>query len=293
MILNKIKSYITVVAALLFVGAMTTSCVKDLDVENINPQQTATLDTDALLNKIYSSFALTGQKGPDGNRDIADLDEGRSDLFRKSWELNEFPSGEASWRWDDTGLPELINKTWGADNASSIGVYYRLFFSITLCNYYLDEVAEDGTEETKHKRAEVRLIRSLLYYYVMDFYANAAFIEHVSLEPGVRYTRPEYFAYIEKELLEIEPDLAAPGANQYGRVDKVAAWLLLSRLYLNAEVYTGTAQWAKAKEYADKVINNGYYHLCTTGATQPKTGEVYAGYQMLFLADNDTNGGQF
>ena len=41
MILNKIKSYITVVAALLFVGAMTTSCVKDLDVENINPQQTS------------------------------------------------------------------------------------------------------------------------------------------------------------------------------------------------------------------------------------------------------------
>lgn len=293
MILNKIKSYITVVAALLFVGAMTTSCVKDLDVENINPQQTATLDTDALLNKIYSSFALTGQKGPDGNRDIADLDEGRSDLFRKSWELNEFPSGEASWRWDDTGLPELINKTWGADNASSIGVYYRLFFSITLCNYYLDEVAEDGTEETKHKRAEVRLIRSLLYYYVMDFYANAAFIEHVSLEPGVRYTRPEYFAYIEKELLEIEPDLAAPGANQYGRVDKVAAWLLLSRLYLNAEVYTGTAQWAKAKEYAEKVINNGYYKLTTAGATNPATGEVYSAYQMLFLADNDTNGAQY
>lgn len=293
MILNKIKSYIPVVAALLFMGAMTTSCVKDLDVDNINPQQTSTLDTDALLNKIYSSFALTGQKGPDGMRDITDLDEGRSDLFRKSWELNEFPSGEASWRWDDTGLPELINKTWGADNASSIGVYYRLFFSITLCNYYLDEVADDGTQDIKQKRAEVRLIRSLLYYYVMDFYANAAFIEHVSLEPGVRYTRPQYFAYIEKELQEIEPDLAAPGANQYGRVDKVAAWLLLSRLYLNAEVYTGTAQWAKAKEYAEKVINNGYYKLSTNGATNPATGEVYSGYQMLFLADNDTNGAQY
>lgn len=297
MIQNKIKSLIPVVVAILTFGTMTTSCTGDLDVENINPQQTSELDADALLNKIYSCFALTGQKGPGDNddawKDILDIDEGRSDLYRKAWELNELTTGEATWRWDDTGLPELINQTWGADNVSSVGLYYRLFFSITLCNYYLDQIPEDGTAEITQKRAEVRFIRSLLYYYVMDFYANAAFTEHVSTTAGERYTRDQYFKFIEDELLAIEGDLAAAGTNTYGRVDKVAAWLLLSRLYLNAEVYTGTAQWAKAKEYADKVINNGYYHLCTTGATNPKTGEVYSGYQMLFLADNDTNGAQF
>lgn len=293
MILNKIKSFIPAAIAMLLLGGMTTSCTGDLDVENINPKQTSTLDADALLNKIYSSFVLTGQLGPDGNKDIADLDEGRSDLYRKSWELNEFPSGEASWQWDDTGLPELLSKTWGADNASSIGLYYRLFFSITLCNYYLDEVPDDGTTEIQQKRAEVRFIRSLLYYYVMDTYANAAFIEHVSTEPGVRYTRAEYFKYIEDELLAIEGDLAAAGTNDYGRVDKVAAWLLLSRLYLNAEVYTGTARWQDAKTYADKVINNGYYKLNKATATNPNTGEKYSAYQMLFLADNDTNGAQY
>ena len=292
MILNKIKSYIPVAIVILTMSALMTSCVGDLDVENINPQQTSTLDPDALLNKIYSSFVLTGQQGPDGNKDIADLDEGRSDLYRKSWELNEFPTGEASWQWNDTGLPELLSKTWGADNASSVGLYYRLFFSITLCNYYLEVVPEDGSEDVKHKRAEVRFIRALLYYYVMDFYANAAFIEKVSTEPGVRYTRPEYFAYIEKELLEIEPDLAIQSP-AYGRVNKVATWMLLARLYLNAEVYTGSAQWAKAKEYAEKVIKNGYYHLNETPGTNPSTGEKYSAYQMLFLADNDTNGAQY
>ena len=284
--LNRIKSLIPAVAFALSMGYMT-SCVNDLHVENINPQQTSELDANALLNKIYSSFVLTGQVGPDGDKDIKDIDEGRSDLYRKSWEMNEFPTGEASWQWDDTGLPELLSKTWNADNASSVGLYYRLLFSITLCNYYLDEVGDDGSEDIKQKRAEVRFIRSLLYYYVMDFYANAAFIEHVSMEPGERYTRDQYYSYIEKELLEIESDLAAPGANQYGRVDKVAAWMLLARLYLNAEVYVGTAQWAKAKEYADKVINNGYYHLNTTGANG------YSAYQLLFMADNNTNGAQY
>ena len=283
--LNNIKSLIPAVVLALSMGFV--SCTKDLDVDNINPKQTSTLDADALLNKIYSSFVLTGQQGPDGNKDIADLDEGRSDLYRMSFEMNEFPSGEASWQWDDAGLPELLNKTWGADNPRVAGLYYRLFFSITLCNYYLDEVADDGTEDVKMKRAEVRFIRALIYYYVMDLYGNAAFVEHVSTEPGIRYTRPEYFAFIEKELLEAEPDMAAAGTNQYGRVDKVAAWLLLSRIYLNAGVYTGTPQWSKAKEYAEKVINNGYYHLNTTGANG------FSAYQMLFLADNNENGAQY
>ena len=289
--LNRIKSLMPAVVLALSMGFV--SCTKDLDVNNINPKQTSTLDADALLNKIYSSFVLTGQQGPDGNKDIADLDEGRSDLYRKSWEMNEFPTGEASWQWDDTGLPELLNKTWGADNASSVGLYYRLFFSITLCNSYLSEVPEDGSTDVQMKRAEVRFIRALLYYYVMDLYANAAFVETISLEPGVRYTREQYFKYIEDELLAIENDLAAPGANDYGRVDKVADWLLLSRLYLNAEVYTKNARWQDAKTYAEKVINNGYYHLNTAGATNPTTGEVYSAYQMLFLADNDTNGAQY
>ena len=67
--------------------------------------------------------------------------------------------------------------------------------------------------------------------------------------------------------------LAQPLQTTYGRVDRVAAWLLLARMYLNAEVYTGTPQWGKAKEYAQKVIGSGY-----------KLAPVY---KHLFMADND------
>ena len=88
MILNKIKSFSLAAATVLVMGLTTVSCTSDLDVENINPKQTSQLDTDALLNKIYASFVLTGQQGPNGNQDIADLYEGRSDLCRMSWEVN-------------------------------------------------------------------------------------------------------------------------------------------------------------------------------------------------------------
>ena len=271
-----------------------TACVNDLHVENINPQQNPNFTEEALLNKIYSSFVLTGQQGPAGKGDIQDVDEGFSDYFRNMWELQEFTTDEASWIWiGDPGIPELLHNTYDASNSCSSGLYYRLFFTITLCNYYLDQFPADGSDENTKRRAEVRFIRAFTYYQVMDLYGSATFTEHVVAEPGERYTREQYFNFIEKELKEIEDQMGAPGSMKYGRVDRVAAQLLLARLYLNAEVYTGSAKWGEAKSYADKVINNGYYHLNTNTAVNPVTGEKYSAYQMLFLADNDTNGAQF
>lgn len=288
---NSIKSFIPVAALTLMMGL--SSCVGDLDVKPINPQQTMTLDQDALFNKIYASFCLTGQTGPSGNPDIADMDEGRSEFFRMAWNLNELTTDEAHWIWlTDTGMDEMLHNSYGASAAFSIGLYYRLYFTVTLCNFFLEQVPDAG-EASSVQRAEVRFIRALQYYYIMDLYGNAAFTENVSSELAERYTRAQYFDYIEKELKECEADMAEPGQNTYGRVDKVAAWNLLARLYLNAEVYTGTAQWQNAMNYAEKVMDNGYYRLCTTGATNPATGEVYSAYQMLFLADNNTNGAQY
>jgi hypothetical protein len=264
-----------------------TSCVNDLDVTPINPQQTMDLDADALFNKIYSSFCLTGQTGASGDGDIEDIDEGRSEMFRMSWNLNELTSDEAIWHWStDAGMGELMYHTYGPSHPLAAGLYSRLYFSITLCNFYLGQITGDD-EETQHRLAEVRFIRALNYYYVMDLFGNGPFTEQVTSELAEYYTTSQFYSYIESELKDIEGNLMAPGANTYGRVDKVAAWNLLARLYLNAEVYSGTAQWQNAKEYAEKVINNGYYHLCTSG----KNG--YSAYQLLFLADNNENGAQY
>ena len=132
--LNISKSIITAAALLLSLGF--TACTNDLHVENINPQQTSTYTEEALLNKIYSSFTLTGQEGPASDKkDIQDQDEGRSNFYRMMWEVNEFTSDEASWVWlNDMGIAELLHNTYDASNARTIGLYYRIFFTITLCN---------------------------------------------------------------------------------------------------------------------------------------------------------------
>ena len=212
--LNNIKSLLSAALLLVAAGTFTTSCVKDLDVDPINPQQTMEADYDALFNKIYASFALTGQEGPHGNKDLTSFDEGQSDFYRMFWYMNEFTTDEAHWIWaTDAGVPDVLHNTYGATNDFSMGLYYRCYFTITLCNFYLDEVADDGTEETKHRRAEVRFIRALNYYYMMDMYGNAAFIEHVSSEKAVYYTRSEFFNYVESELKTCEADLADAGKN--------------------------------------------------------------------------------
>ena len=179
---NHLKTILGAAATAVLMAAGTTSCVSDLDVENINPQQTTELNTDALLNKIYSSFVLTGQTGPAGNGDIKDADEGRSEFYRMVWNLNELTTDEAHWIWytNDTGYEDLVENTYGADNAVASGLYYRIYFTITLCNFYLEQVPDDGTAETKAQRAEVRFIRAFNYYNVMDLYGNAAFTENVT-----------------------------------------------------------------------------------------------------------------
>ena len=289
----KINIFKTIIpAAALMLTMSITSCVGDLDVTPINPQQTMNLNGDALFNKIYSSFSLTGQSGPSGNGDIEDVDEGRSDYFRTKWYLNEFTSDEAHWVWaTDAGLPELLHNSWGENCVFSAALYSRLYFTITLCNFYLEQNVQAADAEQRN--AEVRFIRALNYYDVMDIYGGGAFTETVSSEKASYYNRQQMFDYIEKELKECAEKMAEPGQTTYGRADRVAAWNLLARLYLNAEVYTGTARWDDATTYANKVINNGYYHLNTTGAVNPTTGEVYSPYQMLFLADNDKNGAQY
>ena len=149
-------------------------------------------DNDAVFNKIYASFSLTGQSGPNGNGDIDDVDEGRSGMFRSQWYLNEFTADEAHWVWaTDAGIPELLHNSWGESCVFSAALYYRLYFTITLCNFYLGQEGNAADQEIRN--AEVRFIRAYNYALVMDLYGNAAFTETVSAEMALGYSRSQFF----------------------------------------------------------------------------------------------------
>ena len=276
------------VAALLLTLSIT-SCVKDLDVTPIDPNRQTKINPNHLFNKCYANFALAGNKGPDdpnGDCDIDGLDGGTTGFIRQLFNSNELTTDEAICNWtQDEGVTDFNSNSYGSSNPMLKGFYYRLYFGVTICNQYINNFGDVD----KQKTAEVRFIRALDYYFLMDAFGNVPFTEVISAKSAPQYSRKQVYDYIEKELLAIEPDLMEPKAKtssdpNYGRVDKAAVWMLLSRLYLNAEVYTGTAQWQKAADYAKRVINSPY-HLYT-GATV----NGWTAYQQLFMGDNGENG---
>ena len=271
-----IKSILS--AASLLLAVSVTSCIGDLDATPIDPNIVMTFDQASVFNKIYGTLGLTGQKGPDGSGDLDDIDEGTSSFYRMTWCANQLMTDEAIVNsWNDAGVATIADCSWSSSNEIVTGLYYRLTFDITLCNYFLEQTEGLTDDETTRQRAEVRFIRALNNYYLMDMFGNPPYCDKVSTEKPQQIQRADLFAKIEEELKEIGDDatatLAQPLQTTYGRVDRVAAWLLLARMYLNAEVYTGTPQWGKAKEYAQKVIGSGY-----------KLAPVY---KHLFMADND------
>lgn len=276
---NMIPAAVVVLAA-----AGLSSCTGDLDVTPIDPSKTMVADEPALYAKCYANMAIQGQTGANGDCDIDGLDGGTAGFVRQLWNANELTTDEAICAWGDPGIPEFNFNQWGSSHPMLQGFYYRLYTGIAYCNHYLEVCA--GIDATRE--AEVRFLRALYYYHLMDCFGNVPFATALMSTPPEQIQRADLFKWIESELLAVKELMLAPAArkdtdNGYGRADQDAANLLLARLYLNAEVYTGTARWTDAKEYAEKVIN-GPHKLWTTGMNG------WSAYQMLFMGDNGSNG---
>ncbi|MDM1072973.1 RagB/SusD family nutrient uptake outer membrane protein [Empedobacter brevis] len=286
------------ISKLLLIGLLsfsTYSCHNDLDLEPTDPDlitenQVFSNAGQAKngLAKIYAALALTGQQGPAGQPDIQGIDEGTSQFSRMLFSLNEFTTDEAIVGWGDPGLPNLHAMNWGASNVFIEGMYFRLAQTVSFSNSFIAnaEVLASTDSEVKKYVAEARWIRAYAYYNLLDLFANVPLVTKVSTELPTQSNRQEIFTFIESELRAIENDLAEGKSNEYGRVDKVAAYALLSRLYLNAETWIGQAKYSESANYSKLAIDSGY-----TLNTEDINGNGSA-YDELFLADNNTNGAQ-
>ncbi|HMT66900.1 MAG TPA: RagB/SusD family nutrient uptake outer membrane protein, partial [Bacteroidales bacterium] len=260
---------------------MISSCVKDLDVAPQDPTKILAGNLgddpaymDQALAKIYASFIISGQ-GANGGDDIAASDGNFFTTMRALWNLQEITTDEAICAWGDVGIADLNTQTWSPTNPFLTALYQRLALSITYANDFINNAQQYGTENVERYVAEARFLRALAYYWAIDLFGQFPFTTE---EDGVGKffpkigSRQEIFAYIESELLDIENKLGAPRFS-YPQADQAAAWMLLSRLYLNAQVYTGTPRWNDVVTYTGKVIGAGY--------------SLASDYSQNFSADND------
>ncbi len=265
---------------LLLISLLVVSCINDLDTEpidkdvltpnNVFEDESAYLQ---LLAKCYAGLSVTGQQGPAGDRDILVGDEGESHFLRQVWMAQELTTDEAVVGWNDKTIKDFHYHTWTAADLFIAGLYNRLVFEVTLCNEFIRRA--DGLDAYQVHTAEARFLRALSYWYLMDFFANPPFITEDD-DAGAFFpeqtNRNDLFTYIETELLEIENIMAQPGASDYGRADRAAAWMLLAKIYLNAEVYIGQDKYTECITYCNKIIDAGY--------------SLSSNYADLFLADN-------
>ena len=271
------------------------ACMKDLDQEPIDPDSFTEKDvfknaTEAkgALAKIYASLSLTGQKGPAGDGDIAGADEGSTGYTRMQFYLQVASTDEAIIRWSDAGVPDFHNMSWTPANTFNNAYYNRLGQQIAFANSFIDNAQALASDpEVGYYIADARFIRAYAYYNVIDAFGKAPLVtsSKADLKPA-QNTRAELFNFVESELKDLEGKLKAARANEYGRVDVVAAQALLARLYLNAKVYIGQDKYTDCITYAKKVIASSY-SLNTTDANNNGTA-----YDELFLADNNSNGAQ-
>ncbi|WP_134087714.1 RagB/SusD family nutrient uptake outer membrane protein [Olivibacter sp. XZL3] len=277
--------YLSLFAALLSV----VSCTKDLDqyptVETTAEQVYTSIDGyRSVLAKLYASFAVAGNGRGDEDPDMAGATASWGYL-RVYFNMQEVPTDEVIYTWaGGENMVGLQFMNWGASDTWVNAMYYRIYYSIALCNEFLRNATEErlaaftASEQTEIQTfaAEARFLRALAYSHAMDLFGNVPFVtENDAVEAFFppRIVRSDLFDYIEQELIAIEELLPAARQNVYGRVSRAAAWALLAKNYLNAQVYTGTERYTDCINYSKKVIDAGY--------------SLHNDYKQLFNADND------
>ncbi len=169
--------------------------------------------------------------------------------------------------WGGANFAELMEHTWTENHAYINGTWNAYFKTVGQTNALIVSLENSGLETVSGPIAELRALRAYAYFFLMDLFGNVPVFTEPKVDPlnlPIQNTRAEVFDFVTSELEAALTDLptkAASGSAYYGRITKEAAYALLATVYINAEVYTGTEQNAKAIEFADLVINSGSYNL--------------------------------
>lgn len=241
----------------------------------------------AFLAKIYAGMSTTGQQGPAGDKDIQTIsDEGFSQYMRLYWEHQELPTDEAALAWGDGPVQEFNSQIWSSSNSFLGAMFARIYLQVGWANEFLanttdGKLSERGvgselrTKITQY-RAEARFLRALAMSHGIDLFGPIPIVTVNVPTPPSQSTRQQVFDFIVTELNEATADLpAAAGNATYGRATKEAAAMLLAKMYLNSEVYTGTARYAEVITALAPVLAGPY-------SLDPV-------YRHVFEADNNTS----
>ncbi len=290
---------------LLSVFTLSISCTDDL---NVVSEDTKVNTPDALFSTlngykqalagVYGNLSLTGT-GDAGSSFLQGIDAGTSQFGRTMWYLQNLSTDEAVWTYEnDEGVAAIQRNTWSSSNPIILGFFSRTMAEVAFANDFLkqstpEKLAARGftnaadIAEINMYRNEVRVLRALSYYYMMDMFGKAPMITEANPIgfKGPQYNRAQLFTFIEGELNAVIPNLKAAKTNEYGRLDRAVAQMVLAKMYLNAEVYIGTPKYNECLTQCSNIIAGGY--TLNTNYLNNFKADNHTSPEMIFTLQSD------
>lgn len=250
------------------------------------------------LAGVYGNLSLTGT-GDAGSSFLEGIDPGTSQFGRCMWYLQDLSADEAIWTYEnDEGVAEIQRNTWTAGNPILLGMFSRTMAEVAFANDFLQQSTPEklssrgitnsvDVANINVYRNEVRVLRAFAYYNMMDLFGKAPMVtENDAIDfKGPQYNRSQLFSFIESELLAAIPGLKDARTNEYGRLDKAVAQMILAKIYLNAEVYIGTPKYVECLEQCDNIIAGGY--LLNSNYLNNFTADNHTSTEMIFTLQSD------
>ena len=253
--MKSIKYYLTVILLLCTIGLVNNSCTNldeelfsDLDGNKFfdDPNNLIYAFGTAYTN-LYWTFGHKFGIGRDCGTDLLVVPQRGGD-------------------WFDGGEWIRYHRLEWTPSENYVEFWWNLMYKgINLCNSLIFQFEAVGTEEANIAISELRAFRALYYYWLLDVFGNVPLVTKfdvpVDFSPTTN-TRKEVYDFVESELMASLPDLLKEHSTAtYGRITYYVAQMVLAKLYLNAEVYTGTPQWEKAATALDAIIDSGKFSL--------------------------------
>jgi hypothetical protein len=254
--MKKIFLSVSILLIIMFTGLVQQSCTK-LE-EKVYSDYTGDLFFSNPDNLIYAfGVAYTNLYQVAGNKfGLIGMDAGTDILVVPQRGGDWFDGGE--WhRWH--------RHTWTASEGYVQRWWNVVFYGINTCNRLILQFEPLDPATAEPAIAELRALRALYYLWLVDIYGNVPIQDRFDVPADYKpanNSREEVYNFIETELLDVMGSLSKEtGLLYYGRINYYTAQMILAKLYLNAEVYTGTPQWEKAMTAVDTIIASNKYSL--------------------------------
>jgi hypothetical protein len=207
---------------------------------------------DAALASVYAQIA--------GNWDgvgYAGADRGWYDLNSMSTDEQVVPHrNTGDWELD---FARLYLREFLPSDAFIANTWNWLYRSIFLANLAIEQLELANAEASKI--AEAKVLRAFFYYLLIDDWGNVPFYteNNLTVDQIPQVDRKDVFDFVVQELTEnVEILDGTIGGDYYGRFNKWAGYALLAKVYLNAEVYTGTPMWQECIDACNKIDAGGF-----------------------------------